>query len=117
MKNLKLFEEYLNDNERIIVVLVDTVADIEDELSFFHQCYEKLISENEKLKNKDLTVFLNVQATLSSGNGLYKIKNGEIKETDNNDWEKVINYLNKVNIKTSEDFSTSEEIEKYFITL
>jgi hypothetical protein len=98
MKNIKTnFEDFINEklkeNERLIVVIAYATAIIDDELSFFEDVYQNLISENPKLKGEDLTVFLRVQADFSSGNGIYKIKKGKIKEAGDKIWSRVSYYL------------------------
>ena len=122
MKNIKTnFEDFINENlkenERLIVVIAYATAIIDDELSFFEDVYQNLISENPKLKGEDLTVFLRVQADFSSGNGIYKIKKGKIKEAGDKIWSRVSSYLEELGISSVSDLRNSDKIERYEVSL
>lgn len=107
----------MKDNEKLIVVIAYATAIIDNELSFFKDCYRILVSENPELKNQDLTIFLRVQADFSSGNGIYKIKSGEIKEAGKKTWERVSSYLKDLGIKNLTDLKNSKDLEIYEVEL
>ena len=101
---------------KIIVVVSNTTALIDDELSFANDCYRRLIKENEKLEKVDFNMFLRVQADLSSGNGVYSITDSELTEGDDQLWDDVISYLKNLNINTVDDILNTENIERYLIS-
>jgi len=105
------FKEFLNEN------LKDTTAIIDDEILFFEDCYDVLLSENPELKNQDLTIFLRVQADFSSGNGIYKIKSGKIKEAGNKTWKRVSSYMGSLGINNLTDLKNTKELEVYTVSL
>lgn len=98
-----------------IVVFAETTALIDSELNFFKHTYKKLIEENPNLADKKLTVFLNVQAGLSSGSNVFKVtKSGELKEGN---WDKFIKYLSDLGITNGEDVENSDKLERYRVYL
>ena len=128
MKNIQTtFQEFINensdlsygvkDNEKLIVVIGYTTAIIDDEMSFFRDCYDVLLSKNPELKNQDLTIFLRVQSDFSSGNGIYKIKSGKIKEADDKTWKKVSSHMKSLGINNLTDLKNTKELEVYTVSL
>lgn len=104
---------------KLIVLIIDCVALIQDEMSFFKMCYKKLISskDGKKLKNKDLTVFVQVEAGLSSGNQIYIIKGGQIDEAPNEMWKPIVEELKGLGIDSSETLKNNTKIEKYTLSV
>lgn len=90
---------------------------IDDELSFFEEVYQTLISENPKLKNEDLNVFLRVQGEISSGNGMYQIKNSKIKKANKKTWNHIESYLKNLNVSSVNDLITFDQIEHYIVEI
>ena len=122
MKNIQTsFQEFINenlkDNEKLIVVIAYATAIIDDEMSFFEDCYDVLLSENPKLKDQDLTIFLRVQADFSSGNGIYKIKSGKIKEAGDKTWKRFSSHMKSLGINNLTDLKNTKELEVYTVSL
>jgi len=122
MKKIKTnFQEFLNenlkDNEKLIVVIAYATAIIDDEMSFFRDCYDVLLSENPELEDQDLTIFLRVQAEFSSGNGIYEIKSGKIKEADDKTWKRVSSHIQNLGINNLTDLKNTKELEVYTVSL
>lgn len=98
-------------SKKNIVVFAKTTAIIDSELNFFKHCYKKLIEENPNLVDKELLVFLN----FSSGSNVFKVsKSGKIKEGN---WDKFIDYLGGLGVKTGEDIENSDKVERYKVYL
>lgn len=122
MKNIQTtFQQFLNenlkDNEKLIVVIAYATAIIDDEMSFFKDCYDVLLSKNPELEYQDLTIFLRVQAEFSSGNGIYKIKSGKIKKAGNETWKRVSSHLKSLGINNLTDLKNTQELEVYTVSL
>jgi hypothetical protein len=105
------------NGKKLIVVIAYATAFIDNEMAFFEDCYDVLLSENPKLKNQDLTIFLRVQADFSSGNAIYEIESGKIEEANDKTWESVSSHMKSIGINNLTDLKNTKELEVYTVSL
>lgn len=119
--NSEYHSEEMNDivwiMEHIIFVFANATAIIDSEFAFFKDCYKKLVKDNKELKNKDLFVFLRVEADFSSGNGIFVIEDGKPYKAADDDWDVIAELFESLNLSTTNDLKNCKSIKKYEVYL
>ena len=121
MKHILLRKDYIRESllegEEIIILIAYATAIIDSELEFFKKCYSVLLEEETDLVGKDLTVFFHVDADFSSGDGIFKITDGTIQDTDDSTWDRVIEYFGGIGIKSLSELKDTKEVKVYTVNL
>ena len=109
----------MEKDDKLIFLIVDCAALIQDEKTFFEICFKKLLKskEGKNLKDKNLTVFIHVDAGLSSGNQIYHVENNIITEANDEKWEEIRAMLKSLKINSNKSLIESKELEKYVLSI
>ncbi len=109
----------MNKDSKLIFLIVECIALIEDEKSFFEICFKKLLEskEGENLKDKNLTVFINVTSGFSSGNQIYLVENNIITEANDDKWDEIKTVFETLKISNKKSLIESKDVEKYILNI